>query len=353
MIRIITIGVAVLGLLVAIAVVATATQELPDPPPAQPPAVNPYPRGIAALGFVEPASRQVDVGAPEPGLVTRVFVRVGDAVHPGDSLFALDDRALRADLLTARAARDRAAADLATLRAAPRPEDIPPLEARVLQARADLERATSTYRRVAEAGESSAATAEEVTQRRLAMEWARAGLAAAEADLARTKAGTWGPQVDAARAEVARQDAAVQATQLRIDRLMVAAPSDGTVLKRYIEPGEYLSFVGSGPPAIVLGDLSTLHVRAQVDEEDTPMLHEGAEAVARIRGPVDERVALRMLRIEPLAIPKSQITGAATELVDTRVVEVVFEVVPPAPGAAPSVRLYPGEAVDVFISVDR
>ena len=349
MIRIITIGIAVLGLLVAIVVVATAKQELPDPPPAQPPAVNPYAHGIAALGFVEPASRQVGVGAPEPGLVTQVFVNVGDRVRAGDRLFAMDDRTLRAELLTAQAARDKAAADLARLHAAPRAEDIPPLEARVAQARADLDRLTSRYHRVAEAGEGSAATPEQVTQARLEMEWARAGVAAAQAELDRTKAGAWAPDVASAQAEVERMDAALRATQMRLDRLTVSAPVDATVLKRYVEPGEYLSFMGPAPPAIALGDLTTLHVRAQVDEEDTPMLREGAEAVARIRGPVDQKVPLRMLRIEPLAMPKTQITGSATELVDTRVVEVVFEVA----ASESKVRLYPGQAVDVFIEAQE
>ncbi len=349
MIRIITIGIAALGLVVAIIVVATAKQELPDPPPAQPPAVNPYAHGIAALGFVEPLSREVDVGAPEPGLVTQVFVNVGDSVHAGDKLFAMDDRALQAELLTAQAARDKAAADLARLKAAPRAEDIPPLEAKVLQATADLNRLTSRYNRIAEAGESNAATSEQVTQARLEMEWGRAGLAVAQADLDRTKAGAWAPDLAAAQAEVERMEAGVKAIQVRLERLTVAAPVDATVLKRYVEPGEYLSFMGPAPLAIALGDLTTLHVRAQVDEEDTPMLREGAEGVARVRGPVDEKVPLRMLRIEPLAIPKTNITGSATELVDTRVVEVVFEVVP----GEGRLRLYPGQAVDVFIEAQE
>ncbi len=52
-----------------------------------------------------------------------------------------------------------------------------------------------------------------------------------------------------------------------------------------------------------------------------------------------------MLRIEPLAIPKANLSGLATELVDTRVVEAVFRVEP----TAGNERLYPGQVVDVFI----
>ena len=51
-----------------------------------------------------------------------------------------------------------------------------------------------------------------------------------------------------------------------------------------------------------------------------------------------------MLRIEPLAEPKVSLSGNTTERVDTRVLEVVFEVIDK--GDAP---LYPGQLVDVFI----
>ena len=63
-----------------------------------------------------------------------------------------------------------------------------------------------------------------------------------------------------------------------------------------------------------------------------------------MRGVNPEDVALRMVRIEPLAEAKMSLMGTTTERVDTRVVEVVFEVV-----GATKVRLFPGQAVDVFI----
>jgi hypothetical protein len=96
-----------------------------------------------------------------------------------------------------------------------------------------------------------------------------------------------------------------------------------------------------------MGDLSSLHVRAQVNEEDAPLLREGARGVARVRGPARIELPLRMLRIEPLAQPKRQLTGDFSELVDTRVVEVVFEA--DASSMPRGSRLYPGQIVDVFI----
>ncbi len=57
-------------------------------------------------------------------------------------------------------------------------------------------------------------------------------------------------------------------------------------------------------------------------------------------------IPLAMVRIEPLAIPKTQLSGATNERVDTRVVEVIFEV-----QGSPKVTLFPGQLVDVFIDV--
>ena len=56
-----------------------------------------------------------------------------------------------------------------------------------------------------------------------------------------------------------------------------------------------------------------------------------------------------MLRIEPLALPKTQLTGLKDELVDTRVIEVVFQV---EAGDAAGVRPYPGQVVDVFLETE-
>ncbi len=57
---------------------------------------------------------------------------------------------------------------------------------------------------------------------------------------------------------------------------------------------------------------------------------------------------LSLLRIEPLAVQKDQLTASTSEVVDVRVVEVLFRV--DVPKDSPSL-LYPGQVVDVFIEV--
>lgn len=346
MLKYLVIAISVVGLLAGIYVVSTAAEKIPNPPPDQPPATNPYPRGIAALGFVEPASKAIAIGAPEPGLVAEVLADVNDAVKKGQPLMRLDDRAIRAELVTAEASLLASRASVTRLENAPRAEDIPPVEARVAEARSRLEQIIDKLERLTDAVERNAASPDEIQQWTYDRRTAEASVLAAEAELARVRAGTWEQDLLVARADMARHEALVRAAQIRLERLTITAPVDGVILRRNIESGAYLAASPPEPP-LVLGDIATLRVRAQVNEEDTPLLRPGAPATARVRGPIDARFDLRMVRIEPFARPKQQITGASTELIDTRVVDVVFEVAAREGDGTP--RLYPGMAVDVFI----
>src|SRR5437763_11750877 len=101
---------AIAGLTVGVYTAATATREAPKVPLDGQPSVNPFDHGIAATGVVEAASRNIAIAAPEAGLVTRVFVEVGQRVKAGDPLFELDPRPPQAELLKAQADRAAAAA---------------------------------------------------------------------------------------------------------------------------------------------------------------------------------------------------------------------------------------------------
>lgn len=335
---------AVLGLAVGVYTAATAQHEPPRAPLAGEPSVNPFDRGIAAAGVVEAASRNVPIAAPEGGLVTRVFVEVGQEVRAGDPLFELDPRPVEAELIRAQAARDAAAARLARLEAEPRPETIPPLEAVAAAAAAEVRDLESRLARWEAVADPRAVPEDELSRIRFSLQGARARLAQAEANLALARAGAWSKEVEVTRAELAQAEAQVRAVQILLDRRTIRSPIDATVLKRSVEPGQ---FAPAEPriSAMTLGDLSQLHIRARVDEEDLPLLRAGAKGIARIRGRVNITTPLTMLRIEPLAQPKTELSGDTTERVDTRVLDVVFRV----DGDHRVLPLYPGQFVDVFI----
>lgn len=354
MVKWITFILAAIGLAAGIYTVATARQELPKPPPSRPPSVNPYPSGVACLGTVEPASREISVMAFEPGVVSKVFVRENERVEAGAPLFEVDPRPIESQMIDARAARDVAVAQVQRLKGSPRAEDVPPVEARLAEARSRLADARDSLQRTSDAEKSDSASENEVTRRRFAVEAAEAVVRGAEADLAKVRAGAWVEDLAVAQAQADQAEARLRSLEVMRERLTVRAPIAATVLKLNVQAGEFAtsSAMAMNQAALVLGDLTRLNVRAQVDEEDAPLLRPGASAIARLRGGSGREVALKMVRIEPLALPKSNILGTPTERVDTRVIEVVFEVVAGAGGNGGMPEgMYPGQAVDVFIEV--
>ncbi|MBL8760197.1 MAG: HlyD family efflux transporter periplasmic adaptor subunit [Phycisphaerae bacterium] len=351
MIRWISILFAVVGLTVAVLAVRHSRENPPDLPLARPASVNPFERGVAALGLVEPASRTIDIVAPEPGLVVEVGVDVGDHVKQGQALFKLDSRVIESQLTRARAAVPVAEAAIARWHALPRKEDLPPLEAAVASARSILADREELLKMNEAAAVGKASNARELSAQRFAAQLARSELSKAEAELAKATAGGWEPDRAVAQAELAKVKAEVAALELLLDRLSVRAPRDAVVLRRSIEPGE---FAPADPkqPSLILGDLDHLRVRAQVDEEDLALVSAAAKAIARTRGAQPQTFNLRFVRIEPYARPKSDLFGTTVERVDTRVVDVLYDLEPDAGAPAPT-TIVPGQALDVFIEAGK
>ncbi len=350
MIRWVTIVLSVVGLLVGIVAVATGKREIPDAPLARPASVNPFGRGVAALGIVEPAGRIIEIAAPEPGLIAEVFVNVGDSVKEGQPLMRLDSRAIESQIIRAQGELRAKQAEIDRWHAIPRAEDLPPLEAAVQRAKANLVDAQDKKQRASDAVKSGAMSARDIAIAEAAVGVAQAEVASAEAILNRLKAGGWKADLEVATANLESIKAQVAALDLLKERLTVRSPRAGTVLRREVEPGEYMlgpSAAGKAP--LVIGDLSRLHIRAQVDEEDIALVQAGAKAIARTRGAVQKDLEVKFVRIEPFARPKQNLSGANSERTDTRVIDVLFEIV----GDGKGYTIVPGQAVDVFVDAGK
>jgi HlyD family secretion protein len=94
----------------------------------------------------------------------------------------------------------------------------------------------------------------------------------------------------------------------------------------------------------VLGNVTQLHVRVDIDEYDIPRFVPQAPARATLKGqPTKDFFPLRFVRIEPYVVPKKSLTGDNTERVDTRVLQVIYAV------DTRGKRLFVGQQLDVFI----
>jgi HlyD family secretion protein len=149
-------------------------------------------------------------------------------------------------------------------------------------------------------------------------------------------------RVAKSQADINAAQAQVELAQTELDILTVRAPRDGTILQVNVREGEY---AGTTPtePLMILGETDRLQVRADVDEQNAPLVVANQPAVAFLKGDTTRPIPLRFLRIEPYVVPKRSLTGDSTERVDTRVLQIIFEL------ERPAMPLYVGQQMDVFI----
>lgn len=340
------------------------TKAQQKPPPASPPVdpgKSPFGRQVAGAGIVEPETENIAVGSNLPGVVKAVRVRVGQEVKAGGVLFELDDRQLLAELRARKASLTSAEAQLAKLDKMPRAEEKPPLLARMAEAKANWEDKEAMYARVRA---STAVSAEELNNRKAAADVAKAQYEKAAADFKLLDAGAWKPEKEIATAAVAQAEAMLAQTQTELDRLKVLAPRvpkpgvsltgvpvadpdlvEFRVLQVNVRPGEYVG-AAPGTPLVVLGTVGKKHVRVDIDENDIGRFREKIPGVASPRGNPTARYPITFVRVEPYVIPKKSLTGANTERVDTRVLQVIYAI------DDPNAPLYVGQQLDVFLNAE-
>lgn len=342
------------GLLVfAINHIVAMQKSPPKLDPIVPPARSPYGTTVAAAGLVEAKTENISVGAAVPGVVYTVHVKVGQKVEEGQPLFTVDNRHLQAQKKARESELLSAQAQLAKLMAMPRPEELPVKQAKVREAAANLadqelmwKRAKGLYE---SAGPSGAITEEEYIRRRQAYEMAQQQEIAAKSDLKLLEAGAWEADKAVARAAIAQAEAQLEMVKTEIERTIVRASVAGEVLQMNVRPGEYVSSSpGMGQAYVVLGNVTQLHVRIDIDEHDIPRYKPGSKAQANPRGDANQFHQLSFVRVEPFVVPKRSLTGNTGERIDTRVLQVIYSV---NPATKDSPRLYVGQQVDVFIDV--
>jgi RND family efflux transporter MFP subunit len=302
--------IAIALLLLALVSIARTRPVREPAEPVAPPPVSPFEHAIGAVGMIEANTENVEIGTPIAGVVSEVLVRAGDDVRAGDPLFRVDSRKERADLAVHRAALAAAEANSAARRA--ELEDL-------------RDQARKTERLVARDAAS-----------RDALDRLRFGVRVAEAALTK------------AQAEIRTARAQVDATEVEIERRTVRAAISGRVLRLEVRVGEFAAAGALETPLLLLGNVTPLHVRVDVDEENAARVFSGARAVALERGNSTHAIPLEFVRFEPYVLPKRSLSGDPTERVDTRVLQAIFRVAPGTP------RLFVGQQVDVFVeaSVD-
>jgi RND family efflux transporter MFP subunit len=286
--------VAVAGVAFSVYTVVWGDKALPPARPVSEAPQSPYHSAVAGSGLVEASSENILLGTQIAGIVSQIFVQIGSNVKVGDPLFTIDERPLRAEVATRQAAVQVA-------------------EAQFADAGYDLTLAEGLAAKGVTSGE-------DLQKKRFAAQKAEAQLAQARAEL--------------------------KASATDLERLTVRAPVDGQVLQLKVHLGEFAPDAATAagqPPLILLGCVTPLHVRVDVDESEAWRVRAGAPAIGYLRGNKNIKTPLTFVRFEPYVVPKRSLTGDSTERVDTRVLQVIFSF---TRGDLP---IFVGQQMDVFI----
>jgi HlyD family secretion protein len=218
-----------------------------------------------AAGRVEPLSGEIKVAVAVTAVIGEVLVNANDTVFAGEPLVRLVDNEARARLATAEAqvamrrrARNKESASSGAAARRKSEDAVANAERAVSDARSALDSAAIKRR---QSGGSDAD-----------LKAARADLALARDRLTQRKAELREIEFDAplptqveGQLNIARSE--LMAAEAAMEKLTVRAPIDGTVLQINAKAGELASPL-TAMPLVLLGDVSALRVRAEVDERD-------------------------------------------------------------------------------------
>lgn len=313
-----------------------------------------------------------------PGRLKAVLVEEGESVKKGQILAELDgDHArarlnaakadlrvaeaqlsvlqgnLDAELLRAEREVDRLRAGFERLKAGPRSEELDRARAEAKAAEIEWKRRVEDARKYENYPSISSKQDRDMTQglaeithaqfraadaklrelqtgtRKEDLAQAEAQFRAAEADFTRVTV-TREPRVVAAKQQVEQGKARQMQADAEIRKTVLEAPIDGVVVWKFKHPGET---VGVLPPEriVTVADVSTLRVRADVDEADFAKIRPGQKVRVTAEAFGDKAFIGRVERVSAAAGQKRFSTGEAKERQDVKVIEtiVTFDSTPP------------------------
>ena len=297
---------AVIGVLFGVATAYVLGIQKPPQPPAFTPASNPYKHGIYANGIVESvqdSGENINVYPDVSGTVSAIYVADGQHVSVGDRLFQIEDSVQRGVV-----EQQLAQANLA--------------QTQIKVAQATLKNLREQYDK-----QAASARLDPRSVSKDMLDSARNSAAIAQASL------------EAAEKQFIAATKAYEAARALLDKYLVRAMSEGTILAINSAVGSYASpqgifgtYTQVFGPVVRMGKIKNgLQVRCYLDE----ILIERLPRTATMNATMfihasTTPIALKYIRLQPNVIPKIQLSNERTERVDLRVLPVIFNFdVPP------------------------
>ena len=223
---------------------------------------------ISTNGKVEPINN-FEAHAPIGTVVKRVLVKEGDHVKKGQLLVELNAATAESQAAQALAQIRASESDVHSIQHGGTQEELLTLKAQLVKATADREAAQRNLDALQRLQQTGAASPAEVRT-------AQAQLATAEAEeklLQSKENGRYSaPEISSVQARQSEAHSAYSAAEDVLHQLLIRAPFSGEVYSMPVKQGSY---VNPGDLILEEADLSSVLVRAYVDEPDVARLNRG------------------------------------------------------------------------------
>jgi len=303
---------------------------------------------IAARGRVEGASSQeIKLASRVVGRLKEVTVNDGDPLHKGQVVAVLENNDLLAQVEQARANVQHAQAVLERLQNGARPEERAASRAALNEAQAAADNAKLNFERSQKLFREGGIISQSVLDQ-AERDWkmAQARLESARENYKLIMAPPRAEDVAAAQAQLDLARGQLAQAQDNYDNTFVHSPVDGEVIKRYMNPGESISYESLYQPIVSVSDTTHLRVRTEIDETDIGKIQIGQHATIRCDAFRGQSFYGHVVRISGGLGPKKIQTDNPTEKIDMDILESFVEVDPGTP-------LRVGLRVDVYIGLGR
>lgn len=298
----------------------------------------------SATGRVEPKSGEVRISAEVPGRIVDIPTALNDRVQKGDLLVRLDDDDALTKVIAAKAeeqvrVRERNEEDARGLQLERRngEDAVANAERAVFGAQQEFDDALDAKR-------NGNGAQDAVDAARTKLQDANKTLADKKSALATTNAKSGMPLPTRLESALAVARAELTGTELGVEHTRVRAPFDATVLNITGKEGE-IATPSPENTLLVVGDVSAMKVRAEVEERDAAKIHVGQRVVVRADAYPDQDFEGRVGSIAQSLSQPNIVSRGPRRPNDVEVLEALVDI----DGLPP---LLTGMRVDVFFKHD-
>ena len=294
---------------------------------------------IEASGNIE--GTNITVSSQAAGEINKILKDEGSLVNKGDTIIIIDPVNYKLKLNESLSILQSSESQYSLLKTGARKEDIAQSEEALKQAEVNFSQAEKDKDRYTSLFESKSITRKQYEDAINRYEIASAQYNSAKENVRKIKNLARPDELKQAEANVNRVKASIEQLQKNINDCFVTAPSDGYIVKKFVEEGEYAGMLSS---LFKITDLRKVELVIYVSETDLGKVKLGQVAEVSVDSYPDKNFKGNVTYISP----EAEFTPKNIQTKDERT-KLVFAVKISIPN--PDLELKPGMPADALINV--